>query len=329
MTMEANMQPEDRTLPEWIRILPLGRVELVDRREPLTVDRTSLDALVADFRSRGVDLVIDYEHQSLQGERAPAAGWIKELEGRSDGLWGRVEWTPQAREYLKNREYRYFSPVLRLDPESRKPTVLMHLGLTNVPAIKSLPPLVAKAGGASLTAAGGHFGGEEETDAMERLKRLLGLPEEAGPEEAGRQVLGVLGELAAILDLPEEAPLIQLPGSVAALKAASEKWGQTREELEALKLRLADEAAARVVEEALKSGKVTPAQRGWALEYHRRDPQGFQTYLAGASKVVPTGEELELLRETQPEGLLPEELALCRCLNLAPGEYLKAKAQIG
>ncbi len=113
------------------------------------------------------------------------------------------------------------------------------------------------------------------------------------------------------------------------MKAASENWGQAREELEALKVRLAEEAAVRVVEEALKSGKVTPAQRVWALEYHRRDPQGFQTYLAGAPRLVPAGEELELLRETQSEGLLPEELALCRSLNLAPGEYLKARARIG
>lgn len=135
----------DGKLPEWIRLLPLGEIKLFDGRESFNVDPASLDRMVAAFRSRGIDLVIDYEHQSLQGERAPAAGWIKNLEGRSDGLWGRVEWTAQAAEFLKNREYRYFSPVLRLDPETRKPLALMHVGLTNVPAINHLPPLVAKA----------------------------------------------------------------------------------------------------------------------------------------------------------------------------------------
>ena len=123
-------------------------MELSDSREPFEVDAASLAAMVTAFRSRGVDLVIDYEHQSLQGERAPAAGWIKDLEARPDGLWARVEWTRQAREYLLSKEYRYFSPVLRLDPESRRPLALMHLGLTNVPAIKRLPPLVAKLGAA-------------------------------------------------------------------------------------------------------------------------------------------------------------------------------------
>jgi phage I-like protein len=151
MALKVADQVERAALPEWIRILPLGQVELSDSREPFEVDGASLETMVAAFRSRGVDLVIDYEHQSLQGERAPAAGWIKDLEARPDGLWARVEWTRQAREYLLSKEYRYFSPVLRLDPTSRRPMALMHLGLTNVPAIKRLPPLVAKWGGRTRT----------------------------------------------------------------------------------------------------------------------------------------------------------------------------------
>jgi phage I-like protein len=149
MTMTSNAVSQDQTpvLPEWIRVLPRGAVELSDHREPFMVDKASLLSMAADFRSRGVDVVIDYEHQSLQGERAPAAGWIKDLEARDDGLWARVDWTQQARDYLEKKEYRYFSPVLRLDPATRRPLALLHVGLTNVPAIKHLPPLVAKWGG--------------------------------------------------------------------------------------------------------------------------------------------------------------------------------------
>jgi phage I-like protein len=128
-------------LPEWILLLPAGQVELLGRLEPLQVDSESLASMVAAFRSRGLDLVIDYEHQSLQGRQAPAAGWIKDLEGRPDGLWARVEWTSQAREYLHNRKYRYFSPVLQLDPETRKPLALMQVGLTNISTIKHIHSL--------------------------------------------------------------------------------------------------------------------------------------------------------------------------------------------
>lgn len=184
----------DGKLPEWIMILPLGEVELADGREPFRVDLTAAESIVQRFKAGGVDLVIDYEHQSLAGERAPAAGWIKELQARPDGLWGRVEWTSQGSEYLKNREYRYFSPVLRLDPETRRPTALLQLGLTNTPAIRRLPPLVAK---------------------------------------------------------------------------------------------LIDQC----VEEALEAGKISPAQRSWALEYCGRDPVGFQAFVAQAPKLTQQQEE--------------------------------------
>jgi phage I-like protein len=115
MTMTSNAVSQDQTpvLPEWIRVLPQGLVELSDHREPFMVDQASLLSMAADFRSRGVDLVIDYEHQSLQGERAPAAGWIKELEARDDGLWAPVDWTRQARDYLEKKEYRYCAWTLK------------------------------------------------------------------------------------------------------------------------------------------------------------------------------------------------------------------------
>lgn len=122
-------------LPEWIRVLPRGTVELSDHREPSIVDEASLDFMVDAFGSRGIDLVIDYE---VDGGRAPAAGWIKILEARGDGLWARVDWTQQAQDYLEKKEYRYFSLVLRLDPETRRPVALLHVSLTNVPAIKHL-----------------------------------------------------------------------------------------------------------------------------------------------------------------------------------------------
>ena len=331
-------QPEMAALPEWIRLLPLGQVELSDSREPFEVDGASLAAMVAAFRSRGVDLVIDYEHQSLQGERAPAAGWIKDLEARPDGLWARVEWTRQAREYLLSKEYRYFSPVLRLDPVTRRPTALMHLGLTNVPAIKRLPPLVAKWGGGTADAAAQEPGpegqapaspGEERGRTMEKIKALLGLDPKAEEGTVAARILEVWGDLAAGLGLPRDASVSQLGGALAAWQAGEARLKENTEELAALKARLAAEAADRTVAEALAAGKISPAQKEWALEYFRQAPDGFATYVARAPKLVPVGELLSLLGEDRgaETALLPEELAICRALNLAPEDYLKAKDQ--
>ena len=40
----------------------------------------SADRVIREFHSRARDLVIDYEHQPLTGGKAPAAGWIGDLE---------------------------------------------------------------------------------------------------------------------------------------------------------------------------------------------------------------------------------------------------------
>jgi phage I-like protein len=139
-----SLESQAAEVPEWICLLPLGEAVLGDEREPLLVDPAALKAMVQNFRGRGLDLVIDYEHQTLSGHKAPAAGWIKDLETREDGLWAQVEWTEAARGHLEAKEYRYFSPVLRLDQESRRPLAPLHVALSNTPAINHLAPLVAK-----------------------------------------------------------------------------------------------------------------------------------------------------------------------------------------
>jgi hypothetical protein len=70
---------------------------------------------IADFQSRAIDLPIDFEHQNdrksdLRTGPVPAAGWIKELKADAAGLWGRVEWTAQARELIASKAYRYLRP---------------------------------------------------------------------------------------------------------------------------------------------------------------------------------------------------------------------------
>jgi phage I-like protein len=79
--------------PGWVRLLPLGEVPLGDEREPLWVDREALAAMVAHFEARGLDLVVDYEHQTLSGQKAPAAGWIKNRSSQQlavSSQWGRA-----------------------------------------------------------------------------------------------------------------------------------------------------------------------------------------------------------------------------------------------
>lgn len=349
MDREVRLTLEMAELPGWLRLLPLGQVNLVDGRPPFEVDPESLTALVRAFGARGTDLVIDYEHQSLKGGQAPAAGWIKDLEAREDGLWAQVEWTGKAGEYLKRREYRYFSPVLRIDPESRRPQELMNMALTNVPAIQGLSPLVAKWGGEALTA--GNLREEqaaalpdgspsqetsireackEEVELAEGLKARLGLAPESPEGELWQKSVELFRDLAQDLGLPDEATASQLKGGIAALLAGGEQVQTLQEELAALKAQLSEETTARVVEEAMLAGKISPAQKDWALSYCRQDPESFKIYVDKAPRVVPVGERLNLgeERHRQDQGLTPEELAVCRTMNLTPEAYSQAKASM-
>ena len=76
--------------------------------------------------------------------------------------------------------------------------------------------------------------------------------------------------------------------------------------------------------------EISPAQKDWALSYCRQDPDSFQTYVEQAPRVVPVGERLNLGEERyrEDQGLTPEELAICRAINLTPEAYSQAKVEM-
>jgi phage I-like protein len=128
--------------PDEFVIFPLGQVTGTCM-EPFTVNKFSVESIRANHRTKGADTVIDYEHQTLTGGVAPAAGWIKDFYLKDNGLACRADWTEKAKEFLKNREYRYFSPVVGLDKD-RNLVSIQSVALTNLPRGNNLAPLVMK-----------------------------------------------------------------------------------------------------------------------------------------------------------------------------------------
>ena len=126
--------------PEYIRVLPLGYIS--SEKGDFLVDSESFQMMKEHMEHRAVDIVIDYEHQTLRGMQAPAGGWIKELVLKSDGIFARVEWTKRAKDYLQNREYRYLSPVVMVRKKDRKASQIHSVALTNTPAINGMIPIV-------------------------------------------------------------------------------------------------------------------------------------------------------------------------------------------
>lgn len=129
--------------PEYIRVLPLGYVS--SEKGDFLVDSESFRMMKEHMEHRAVDIVIDYEHQTLRDIQAPAGGWIKELILKNDGIFAKVEWTTKAKNYLQNREYRYLSPVVMVRKKDRKASQIHSAALTNTPAINGMIPIVNSA----------------------------------------------------------------------------------------------------------------------------------------------------------------------------------------
>lgn len=142
--------------PGRVVVCPLGPVKRRDGGE-FIVDFDSVRSIQNSMAEQGVDLVIDYDHQTLGGRHrspnglAPAAGWINSLYADPQlGLVGTVEWTSEGGQRVANREYRYLSPVVTVR-EGR--AVQVHsVALTNTPAIADARPIVN-----SMGHGGGHF----------------------------------------------------------------------------------------------------------------------------------------------------------------------------
>lgn len=173
-----------RGVPNEIKILPVGMVE--SQKGNFYVDQESYSLMKEDMESHGVDIVIDYEHQTLKDCQAPAGGWVKKLEYTPEAIVAKVEWTPRAKQYLSDKEYRYLSPVVLTRREDKKAVKLHSLALTNTPAIDNMFPIVNSAG----------IPDEEDGENLEKsngiemkaIIELLGLPEDATAEQVMQEL---------------------------------------------------------------------------------------------------------------------------------------------
>lgn len=301
------------SLPEEIQIVPLGEFEDAYGRK-FRVMEEDVRNMLNNMDEKMTDLVIDYEHQTLSGNEAPAAAWIKGLTDKAkEGLWAIVAWTERAKEYLKNKEYRYLSPVLlaqRKDADGYyRPEILHSAALTNTPQIDGMVPIINK-----LSVQ------RKEDGMLQKIRELLGLKPET--DEAGAmlaltalkakaekpEVKEVLPkDICEVLGLGEGASLSEVKGTILALKQPSNMV--TLQEFQALKKRLAEKERDELVALAMKEGKISAAQKEWADEYAIRDSEGFKVFIAKAPVVVPMG-NLPVGKDQKGEGALDESTLL-------------------
>jgi phage I-like protein len=332
--------------PSEFLVLPRGTLRLADGPERI-VDDSAMDSILAAHQARGIEPVIDYEHQTEGGAyaspdgTAPAAGWIKRLRRGDDGIHAEVEWTDRARELISKKEYRYYSPVYNVEKGTGRILALLRVALTNAPRFNQLRPLVAK-GPAPLQTSTADDAGTLEGGSMEFLKKLaalLGLPESATEDQVAEKITALtkaapeaakaVETAKAVIEelgLAETSPPDAIMGAIRGLKARpagpDPELAKQVTELRAWK---AEREAAELVDRVMAEGKISAAQRNWALETAKAQPAFFTEWAKNAPVVVPV-HELEAAKSKTSSGaggLTPEEAVIKKQLNISDDDWQK------
>lgn len=318
-------------VPDWIQLIPAGESVGADGRTFVNNAPDQFLAASSSYQRIPGAWAIDFDHQTQlatnaqAGGRAPAAGWIVELQNRDGAIWGRVEWTDLGSDAVRKRHYRGISPVFAFNKASKRAIGLMTAALTNNPnldlALNARQP-------------------SQERNSMDWLKKQLGLAENA-TDDAVKTALNAFvtlaGALAGMLGMDVkaatalnaqtlQATLAQKFGTgdvlvalcskaglkadagadaiVAALQALAtpdpSKW-VSMEAHSALKSELDKRRQAEVteiVDQALKDRRLWPSQKDWALNYAQRDLDGFKKFVGDAptrltDPPAPTGTSLD------------------------------------
>jgi cytochrome c551/c552 len=182
------------------------------------------------------------------------------------------------------------------------------------------------------------------------LKTALGLDPDASTDDdavsavealvAGGKQLAALGaDVRDALGLPPDAPGLACTGAIRAVREAeAEARGHAAElaalavgateravtleaELAASRAEAAQSTACEAVSRALLSGKITPAQQTWAMEYAGRDPEGFQLFASQAPASVPMKGPLAPEPPSRAARLTEAEALVNRLLGITPRSH--------
>lgn len=338
-------QAKEKCAPSRMRVLPDGEFDAVDGRpgnvegvkaKKWVMNAQTAQVVIANFAARGLKLVIDYDHQTMRsavnGQPAPAAGWITALEYvPGKGLIASVEWTEDGGEAVAEREYLYLSPVFHYSKETGEVSFLHSVALTNTPALNSLGEIAALAAGGIRTDLLTQPSPSKKDTDMDKTKILvaLGLPLDTGDETA-LTALSTLSATAKTRDT--EIAVLKANQFDPAKHIPLEEHKKLTTELAALKEAQDKTAHESLIQAALSDARILPMNEA----YWRGQP------LAALSEFLKDAKPLAVLNGSQTGGTPPggvgagaggaavaalsaEEMAVCKSLGLKPEDYAKSK----
>ncbi|MCF1485020.1 hypothetical protein FS800_23105 [Agrobacterium vitis] len=328
--------PADGTPGHWIMLLPVGSFSGRDGRGPYSTNGLEgMRQVIAATQQRAgsTELVVDYDHQTQfaavpgVGGKAPAAGWIRQLDARPDGLYGLVEWTKKAAQAIRASEYRYISPVYQHDKNGQV-LRLISAGLTNVPNLD----LAAVAASAQQNCAQPN----QEHD-MKKIAAALGLSEDADENAILTAINSVLtgnAAIAAAAGLSATAKSAEIVTVINSARAdvdptkfvPIEQVTALQTGLKALQTKIEGEEAETAVNRAITEGRLAPALKAWGLDLHKKDAAAFKAFADASPVLTATQRAATVPPGANPDAdLTAEDLAVMSQMGLGKDAFLKAK----
>jgi hypothetical protein len=258
----------DGKLPDdgWYHLVPLGEFPHADSGRLQVIDQAAVTAMVNRFndeaaRPNFAGLLIDQEHWSYDTDKSSESfGWVKQLENRSDGIWGRIEFSDLGELAVKNRRYKFVSPVFwpakdieRLDGNKVRPLRIDSFGLTNSPNFKGMVPFTNRAD----ASAAADEPNQTPKQSMKQVAQRLGLSADASEES----ILAAVDKLASRATSAEQ--------QTATL--TSEATELKNRNAEMLNDQVADELDAAGVTDEAKRTKLTPVLKSMKNRAERVD----------------------------------------------------------
>ena len=337
-------------VPSRLLVLPDGEFTGVDgrpkgltfedengERQPVKCAAWRLDAeiaagVIAAFKQNALDLVIDYDHQTLRseanGKPAPAAGWITALEYEAGrGLWATVNWTEDGQESVAKREYRYLSPVFPFDPDTGAPLWLHSVALTNTPNLNQLGEIAAMASRLlSLNSSQPTHSGDHSMD-LKTVLLALNLPLETPESTALTALSAQVGRIKTL-----EAECADLRGKVfdPAKHIPLEEHQKVVTELAALQATQDKAAHEQLLQAALSDGRILQPN---AAYWSQQSLAALQAFLKDAKPLaaltaLQTGGQSPAGGGGGGPALTADELAICKSMGISAEDFAKQRGTI-
>jgi len=343
-----NVVRDENGVPiEWV-LLRAGDTRLCQEGRDITL-RLSADDLraITDYYDRKAELIpVDSEHYLYELANRHKVdetealrlfpGGVAALGFGSLALSGetlriRVQWTPAAYPFLKEKIYKYFSPVIR--GIGHGPLRLTSVAMTNTPAINHLDALAARSEPNPMPPAGGKESMSKINHALSRLLGRDSVALEAETKEEEKDAIAaeidakasLIEQVKSLLGLPADATIEAI---VAALKAETEKAAGADEKqakLDELAASAEKQAHADLVARGRAERKIVDAD----MEYiNSLDSVALAAWLDHAAPKFPAPSSATA-RRTEPAAvaLTAEDRAACRRLGISEDKFLKAKQE--